>query len=246
MGTAKPVHEFKARLRSRQELAEGTMAFLFDKSLGWSFEAGQFIDLTLIDPPETDTEGNTRSFTIASAPEEAEIMVATRMRGSAFKRVLERAPAGTEVKIEGPFGHLTLHQDPSRAAVLLAGGIGITPFRSMLVHVARAKLPHRLFLFFANHRPEDAPFLDELIGLEQQAPQFKLIATMDSMERSHRAWQGETGFIDKAMLDRHLQQARAPIYYIAGPPGMVAAMQSVLAGAGIDDENILAEEFSGY
>ncbi len=140
MGTTQALPGFKAKLRSRQELAERTMAFRFEKPPGWSFEAGQFIDLTLIDPPESDAEGNTRSFTIASAPEEEGIMVATRMRDSAFKRMLERAPTGTEVRIEGPFGRLTLHKDASRPAVFLAGGIGITPFRSILVHAARAKL----------------------------------------------------------------------------------------------------------
>jgi ferredoxin-NADP reductase len=246
MGSTQALPGFRARLRGRQELAERTMAFRFEKPPGWSFRAGQFIDLTLLDPPETDAEGNTRSFTIASAPEEDEIMVATRMRPSAFKRVLERVPAGTEVKIEGPFGNLTLPEDAARAAVFLAGGIGITPFRSIAVHAARAALPHRLFLFFANHRPEDAPFLDELAALERQNPNFKLIATMDAPEKSGRPWQGETGYITRAMLDRHLRAVASPRYFIAGPPEMVAAMQTMLAAAGIDDEDVLAEEFSGY
>jgi ferredoxin-NADP reductase len=246
MSAVKPLPGFCSRLRSRRELAERTMAFSFEKPPGWSFRAGQFVDLTLLDPPETDAQGDTRSFTIASAPEEEEIMVATRMRDSAFKRVLKRAPAGTEVKIEGPFGNLTLHEDAARPAVFLAGGIGITPFRSIAVHAARAKLPHRLFLFFSNHRPEDAPFLDELAALERQNQNFKLLATMDSIEKSRRPWQGETGYITRAMLDRYLLDAVAPRYYIAGPPEMVAAMQTMLAAAGIDDEDVLAEEFSGY
>jgi ferredoxin-NADP reductase len=246
MGTTPSKLAFTAKLHSRQEVAEGTMAFRFEKPAGWTFKPGQFVDLTLLDPPETDGEGNTRSLSIASAPEEETIMVATRMRDSAFKRVLERLPAGTEVKIEGAFGSLTLHKNSERAAVLLAGGIGITPFRSIAVHAARAKLPHRIFLFFGNHRPEDAPFLDELAGLEQQNPNFRLIATMDAMDRSHHPWQGETGFIDQAMLERHLKQAASPLYYIAGPPEMVATMQNLLAQAGVDDEDIRAEEFSGY
>ncbi len=246
MGGPQSLPAFAAKLRSRQEVAEGTMAFRFEKPAGWTFKPGQFVDLTLPAPPETDAEGNTRSLSIASAPEEETIMVATRMRNTAFKRVLGRMPAGAEVKIEGPFGSLTLHNNAARAGVFLAGGIGITPFRSILVHAARAKLPHRIFLFFGNHRPEDAPFLEELIGLEQQNSNFKLIATMDAMERSQRAWAGETGFITRAMLERHLKQAASPVYYAAGPPEMVAAMQRVLGEAGIDDEDIRSEEFSGY
>jgi ferredoxin-NADP reductase len=109
------------KLVDRQEIAEGTMAFRFEKPLGWTFEAGQSIDITLLAPLETDAEGNTRTFTIASAPYEKSLMVATRMRDTAFKRVLKVMPLGTAVQIEGPAGDLTLHRagyshDRNRAA----------------------------------------------------------------------------------------------------------------------------------
>ena len=128
---------FMAKLKSREEVAQGTMAFHFEKPAGWTFKAGQFIDITLLDPAETDTEGNTRGFSIASAPQEETLMVATRMRDTAFKRVLKTMPLGTAAKIEGPFGNLTLHNNATRPAVLLAGGIGITPFRSILFRWVR-------------------------------------------------------------------------------------------------------------
>src|ERR1041385_8550830 len=115
---------FMAKLKSRQEVAEGTMAFHFEKPAGWTFKAGQFIDITLLEPSETDSEGNTRGFSIASAPDEEMLMVATRMRDTSFKRVLKTMSPGTEMKIEGPFGNLTLHNNVARTAVLLAGGIG--------------------------------------------------------------------------------------------------------------------------
>ncbi len=94
---------------------------------------GQSMDMTLVYPPETDSEGNTRAFSIASAPHEETLMVGTRMRDTAFKRVLETMPLGTAVKIEGPFGNLILHNNAARTAVFVSGGIGITPFRSMLL-----------------------------------------------------------------------------------------------------------------
>ena len=76
-------------------------------------------------------------------------------------------PIGSRAKIEGPFGNLVLHHDHAKAGVFLAGGIGITPFRSILLRAAREPLPHRLFLFHANRRPEDAPFLQELEALQR-------------------------------------------------------------------------------
>jgi Oxidoreductase FAD-binding domain len=107
----------QVRLKSRREIAEGTMAFHFEKPPGFAFKAGQALAWTLIDPPETDDEGVMRNFSIASAPGEADLMIATRMRDTAFKRVLKTMPLGTEVRIVGPFGSLTLHQSTARPAV---------------------------------------------------------------------------------------------------------------------------------
>src|SRR5450755_926127 len=125
MSTAATSPGFICKLQDRKEVAEGTMSFRFEKPSGWAFKAGQYLDMTLLDPSETDSEGNVRSFSIASAPHEETLMVATRMRDTAFKRVLRSMRFGTAVKIEGPSGDLILKND-SRAAIFLAGGIGIT------------------------------------------------------------------------------------------------------------------------
>ena len=235
-----------SKLAGRQEIAEGAMAFHFEKPSGWTFEAGQAVDITLLTPSETDAEGNTRTFTIASAPYEKSLMVATRMRDTAFKRVLKVMPVGAAVQMEGPAGDLTLHRDAARTAVFLAGGIGITPFRSIAFAAAREHLPHRIFLFYSNRRPEDAPFLAELQTLEKENPNCTLIATMTEMEKSHRSWHGETGLIDKEMLARYLKDATSPIYYIAGPPEMVKGLHMTINESGVDEVDIRTEEFSGY
>jgi ferredoxin-NADP reductase len=244
--TAAAPEFFTVKLKDRREVAEGTLAAQFEKPAGWEFKAGQSIDMTLLNPPETDAEGDKRAFSLASAPHEDILMIATRLRDTAFKRVLKSLPLGSEVKIEGPFGSMTLHNNTARAAVILAGGIGITPFRSMLVRAAHEKLPHPIFLFFSNRRPEDAPFLAELQSLESENPNYHLIATMTEIERSHQPWKGETGLINQGMLSRHLHAAASPIYYIAGPPAMVKGLHAVLNSAGVDDDDIRSEEFSGY
>jgi len=130
--------------------------------------------------------------------------------------------------------------------VLLAGGIGITPFVSMLRQAARDRLPHKLFLFYSNRRPEDAAFLDELIELQHRNPNYRFVGTMTEMEKSSRPWKGETGFVDRAMLERHLDDVPGSVYYTAGPPAMVEAMQKMLEGAGVKSENIRSDEFFGY
>ena len=234
------------RLQRREEIAERTMAFHFSKPPGFTFTAGQSVDLTLIDPSVTDAEGNTRTFSIASAPHEDELMVATRMRGSAFKRELASIPLGSPVQVEGPMGSFTLHRNAAKPAVILTGGIGITPFRSMARQAAAEKLPHALYLFYSNNRPEDSAFLQELQALAAASSTFHFVPTMTRMAESSRPWDGVRGVIDRDMLLTQLSDLHGPIYYIAGPPGMVTGMHQMLATAGVDEDDIRTEEFAGY
>jgi ferredoxin-NADP reductase len=237
---------FQSALISRELVAERTMAFRFAKPADWTYRAGQFVDITLLDPPETDAEGNTRGFSISSAPSENVIMITTRLRDTAFKRVLQRMSLGSLVKVEGPFGDLRLHH-ADRPAVLLAGGIGITPFRSILIErIGAGGLPYRVVLFHANRRPADAAFADEFRRLERTDPNLIFVPTMTALAGSMQTWAGERGHIDIAMLRRHLDGVVDPIFYVAGPPGMVQALRTTLVTSGVDEDNIRTEEFTGY
>jgi len=236
---------FEAALIGRDLVAEGTMAFRFAKPADWTYRAGQFIDITLLDPPETDAEGNTRGFSISSAPNEDVIMITTRLRDTAFKRVLRTMPIGTPVKIEGPFGDLRLH-NASRPAVVLTGGIGITPFRSILIETIRnGGLPYPVVVFYANRRPQDAAFLDELRELADQAGDLTFVPTMSELDPTE-PWDGERGHIDASMLARHLDGISNAIYYLTGPPGMVKGLRTILVDSGVDEDDIRTEEFTGY
>lgn len=233
---------YRLKLKRRAEIAAGTMAFFFEKPADFDFKAGQFARLTLIDPPETDLQGNGRTFTIASAPYEEELMIATRLRDTAFKRAMRSLPLGTEISFKGPYGTLALHDDAARPAAFLTGGIGITPFRSILLQAAKDGLDHKLFLFYSNRRPEDTAFLRELVELESKSRNYKLIASMTAMS----TWQGETGYINREMIARSIDDLLSPVYYVAGPQAMVAAMRKMLNDSGVSDESIRLEEFGRY
>jgi ferredoxin-NADP reductase len=237
---------YQVKLLSQVEVAEGTMALHFEKPLNFDFKPGQYGDVTLSNPPETDAEGDTRTFSIASSPFESHLMFATRLRDTAFKRSLSKAPLGTDVKIDGPMGSFTLHKNSARPAVFLAGGIGITPFISIVRQADHDRLPQKLYLFFSNRRPEDTAFLEPLQMLEKSNPNFQLICTMTEITRSKKEWKGETGFISQQMLSRHLPGLQGPIYYTAGPPAMVTAMREMLVNARVDEDDIRSEEFAGY
>jgi ferredoxin-NADP reductase len=236
----------ETRLLRRESVAEGTMAFYFAKPPGFRHVAGQSLLMSLVNPAETDGKSNSRTFTIASAPHEPELMIATRMRDTPFKRALQTAPMGTPVMIDGPYGEMTLHEDPARPAVCLAGGIGITPFLAMARHATYMRLPNRLYLFYSNRRPEDAAFLSELQDLEDTNPKFRMIATMAEPEKSIDSWWGETGFIGREMLERYLPGTATSVYYLAGPPSMTMAMLQLLGSMGVARKEIRYEEFYGY
>src|ERR1017187_4305818 len=136
-----------SKLLRREEVAEGTIAFHFEKPSGFKFKAGQFADVTLTHPPETDAEGNTRTFSIASPPFANELVFTTRMRDTAFKRSLKRVPLTAEVKIGPAAGTFMLHKNLAKPAIFLAGGIGITPFLSMVQQADRDRLSQKLYLF---------------------------------------------------------------------------------------------------
>ena len=233
------------KLIEKKEIAEGTMSFAFEKPKDYIFKAGQNIDLTLINPSETDNEGNSRTFSIVSAPSENMIEIATRMRDTSFKRILKDMPIGGEVEMTEAMGSFTLHNDTSKPAIFLIGGIGITPVRSILVDAAEKKLSHKLFLFYSNRRPEDAAFLDELASLQTTNPNFKLIGTMTYMGNSNQQWQGERGYINGDMIKKYVTELNA-VWYISGPAAMVKTMREILTQLNVDDDFVKTEEFSGY
>jgi ferredoxin-NADP reductase len=148
--------------------------------------------------------------------------------------------------MDAPYGSFTLHNNASIPGVFLTGGIGVTPVRSIVRQAAHDKLPHKLFLFYSNSRPEDAAFLDELAEVQEENPNYAFIGTMTRMEKSSRAWHGEAGYITQAMLLKYIGDLALPIYYIAGPQAMVQSMREILNKAGVNDDNIRTEEFTGY
>lgn len=229
-----------------ENLANETAAFYFEKPFGFVYRAGQFGDFTIINPIETDAEGNTRTFSLVSSPEENYITIATRMRDTAFKRNLKKFTPGTEIIFDAPMGIFTLDKNPERPAIFLAGGIGITPFRSIISDATEKKLEQKIYLFYSNKKPEDAPYLEELNSLEKLNPNFKMIAVMTQTVSSQTEWKGETGHINIELLNKYTANIINPIYYLAGPIGMVQALHKMLEDSGIAKRDIKIEEFTGY
>jgi len=237
---------YTAILKRRDNLCDGTTALYFEKPGGFNFKPGQFANFTLDSVITTDPGGVTRTLSIASAPHENDLMVAMRMRDTTFKRIANELPIGAPFLVEGPYGNLILHRDVARPAVFLAGGIGITPFRSMIRHASEMRSGHKMFLFYSIRRFEDAAFMNELREIQKLNQRFQFIPTITHPHRTPHNWRGELGHITEPMIMSWIPDFQDPIFYIAGPPGMVAGMREILEVAGVPDENIRAEEFAGY
>jgi ferredoxin-NADP reductase len=238
--------EYEMTLVDRQRIARDTMAFWFDTNgASFGFRAGQHADFVFTHPCMESEGDNSRTFSLASAPHDKRlVMIAMRMRKTGFKTALKSAALGTKFIVSRPRGSFTLHRDIIRPAVFLAGGIGIAPIRSIIHQATQERLPHKLYLFYSNREADDAAFIEEFESLTAQNPNFTFIPTVTG----HRtiAWPYEKGHINREMLTRYLLWLKGPIYYIAGPSGMVSAMTGVLSASGVSDDDVKSEEFGDY
>jgi ferredoxin-NADP reductase len=235
-----------ARLVATDQIAAGTAGFAFELQDPFTFEAGQTCDLTIPAAPYQDEKGPSRTFSIASSPADApRVLFATRLTGSAFKRTLLEAAAGFEIGIDGPFGSFVLHKNTARPAVFFAGGIGITPFRSIIKDATERRLPHRMTLFYSNRSADSSAFLSDFETWQTANPNFRLVASIDEPPGNSR-WNHHTGSMNAVFIKPYLDGQASAVCYLAGPPGYVKAMRAALGELGIDADDIRTEEFSGY
>jgi ferredoxin-NADP reductase len=235
----------RAQIKEKREVAKGTLLVTFDL-LGRQvdFEPGQYFFVTLPERGHEDERGLRRHISVVTSPNERGVLgLCTRLRDTAFKRTLAELPIGADVEVEEPKGDFVLPKETDRPFVFIAGGIGITVFRSMLRYIAEEGLPHRVTLVYSNRDQDSTAFLDELSALERDLPSLRLVVTMTQ----DPAWEGETRRIDAALLRDHLDgDIRSFIYLVAGPPAMVEAMEETLREAAVPEEQIRPQRFSGY
>jgi ferredoxin-NADP reductase len=224
-------------LKEKKIIAKDTMSFVFE--LGeqeFKFNPGQFVDITIDKPKYKDDKGNTRAFSIASSPLDEYLMVATRLTDSAMKKSLSELEIGLLVHIDGPLGSFRFHTDESIPAVIITGGIGITPFRSIIKDVTERNIEQKIIMIYSNRTSDDATFVEDLEEWQAYNTNFEFITR----------WTAEEGHIDEPFLKKHIKNLAKPIFYVAGPPGMVAGTTKLLIESGVHEDNIKFEEFAGY
>ncbi|MDP3794937.1 MAG: FAD-dependent oxidoreductase [bacterium] len=227
----------------RRVIAERTVLVTFAKPEGFSYRAGQYLSWTV--PGEiSDERGNVRPLSLASSPTEDVLMIAVRQSASTFKTALERLNPGDTVRILGPLGGFGL-EETAAEHVMIAGGIGVTPFRSMIKNALDRSLAVRLLLLSANRTPEAIPFHAELGAWADGHDNFSVVQTIT--DPAPADWRGERSRMDASFIRRCVPDLAAPIFYVVGPPGMVDAAERLLREElGIPEERVRVERFTGY
>ncbi len=231
-------------LRSIRDEALDTKSFVFDPAGLTEHRAGQYI-LVKLDVPEDPRKGS-RSFSLANAPTEPFILLTTRIRNtSVFKQRLAAMKPGDTLSAKGPLGRFILHDD-DRPALLLAGGIGVTPFRSMIKATLDAGRNTSMTLLTSDHVPEAIPYRRELETWAAARPQFHVERTITWPQKSREAWERRTGRIDADWIREVARDLERAVAYASGPPAFVGAMTALLASMGFPPERVRTERFTGY
>lgn len=233
----------RATVAEKREVAKGTLFVLFAVEDYPDYRPGHYFWVELPDRGHADEKGLRRHISLATSPTERGVVgLATRLRDTAFKQTLAELEVGDEVEVEEPKGSFLLPEDTDAEYVFVAGGIGITVFRSMLRFVADEGLPYRVTLVYSNRDRESTAFLDELEELERRIDGLRVILTMTD----EPGWEGESRHLDANVLAELLGGLDGKTFLVAGPPQMAQAVADSLQGAGVPGDRVLADKFSGY
>ena len=236
---------FNTKLIERVKIGGDVGIFRLEKPEGFKFSAGQWCFVNVPDIGFQDDRGLRRPLSIASSPLDGELVFATRLSASAMKKTMAELSPGATLTLDAPMGVFTLPADTATPLAFLAGGVGITPFRSMIRYSAQANTGHNITLFYSCKSPEETPFLDELLHLPDGNGRIASAVTMTKAAEGS-GWQGLSGRLGSDMIRGRLSAWESAAYYIVGPPAMADAMKKTLDEMGIPAERIKMELFAGY
>lgn len=238
------VTSFETFLVKKEKNSSDAWDFYFRKPKSFQFEAGQYIKMWM-EIKHPDDRGVTRYFTLSASPTEEHLRITTRILKSTFKLALADVKIGDKVKMRGPWGDFILPQENKNSSlVFIAGGIGMTPYRSILKYVFDSGIKRNITLFVSYKTEDQILFREELEKISSENPHIKIITTIT--DENEKNWEGERGRITPDVLKRHLDSLKDNLYYIAGPDPLVEGVKKLLLSAGVVQDMILEDGFPGY
>jgi len=241
-----PSFKLRLRLKERRQIGSGTMSFTFPRPPGFSHRLGQYMEWTL-PLKNSDSRGARRYFSIASSPTEPDLMIAARFspEASRYKQEMARMEAGDPIIAGELGGDFVLPRDPRIPLAFVAGGIGITPFRSMIKFLVDRGEQRNIVLLYSSSAEEEIVFRDVFDEAEGKI-ELKAVYTLTDLCRIRQGWCGERGPIDPHMVREKVPEFRSRRYFVSGPPGMVNAMARMLRSIGVPRRQVRTDSFLGY
>jgi glycine betaine catabolism B len=232
-------------LKEKNKLTQDTYEFVWSSPKNLNFLAGQYLEWTLPHTP-TDSRGNRRYFTISSSPTEENLSIGIKFydKPSTFKKKLMSLEIGEKVTASSLSGDFTLPLEKSKKIVFIAGGIGITPFRSMVKFLVDKGEKRDAILFFCNKTEDDIVYKD----LFEMAKNIGLrtIHVLGKIGSNNKDLCFKEGKLNEEMIKSEVLDFKERIFYISGPPGMVSAFETTLKKMGVSRNNIKTDFFPGY
>lgn len=230
-------------LKNKEIVAQDTLRLEFELPEFVHFNAGQYSSITIPYLRHPDKKGNMRLFSFVNSPtDNTRYVITTRFRGSGFKEALYELKLGAQVEMGGVGGDFVLPDETDKPLVFIAGGIGITPYMSMLSYVFENNLLYNITLLYSNRDRASTAYFDWLQKMDQEHDNFRAIfvMTQDSL------WEGESRHIDTSFVREYFPDYMNNVYYVVGPPKMSESVEGMLSHMNIDDEQIIHENFGGY
>ena len=241
-----PKKRLTLKLKEAIQVTPDTAEFIFDTDEPFYFKPGQYLEWTL-GHKKVDSRGNRRYFTIASSPTEKELRLGVKFypKPSSFKKALAYMSEGDTIIASQLSGDFVLPRNKKKKLVFIAGGIGVTPFRSMIKYLIDTKQKRDIVLIYANKTEADIVYKD-IFNLATAAFNLKIVYVIDGLKDKTLKWTGRTGYVDAKMIQDEIKDFRERTFYISGPPSMVSGTEKVIRNLGLNDNHIKTDFFPGF
>lgn len=243
---ANPKGRWILKLKNKTRIATDICEFSFGVDRKLPFSAGQYLELTL--PHEhPDSRGNRRYFTVVSSPTEENVKLGIKFYSepSSFKKSLMAMKAGDEIIASNAAGDFVLPKNKEQKLVFIAGGIGITPFISMLRYLIGRNEKRPIAVFYSNLTVSDIVYSDVLNAAETRLG-IKIVFALTNPNLIPDSWTGQRGFVNEQMIAAEVPDYKERLFYVSGPPAMVSGVEKILRNAGIPKKRIKTDFFPGF
>ena len=241
-----PKKRLTLKLKESVQIAPDTAEFIFDTDIPFHFKSGQYLEWTL-GHNKIDSRGNRRYFTIASSPTEKELRLGVKFypNGSSFKKALAHMNEGDTIIASQLSGDFVLPRKKEKKLVFIAGGIDITPFRSMIKYLIDTGEKRDIVLIYSNRTEKDIVYKD-ILEQASQSLNLKTIYTLTDPIDEKTNWTGRRGFVDRKMILKEIKDFKERTFYISGPPSMVSGTEQIIKNLGLERQHIKTDFFPGY